>query len=229
MAQVDFYQNELSNLLKNPGSFQGSPGFQFSLDQGLGAVGRSNSRMRGSGNALAALTNYGTGLAMQDYGNTVDRYGRLLGQEQNYDLGQGQNANQATSIANQFSLGKEQNANQAKSIANQFSLGQSQNANAAHANDQQFGLGMYRAGNDFSLGSEQNANTAQNNWYNYNLGQGQNANTAAANQNNFNLNSGRNDIDWFNAQTGRGTAQSNDYYKYLDWLSKNGGQPPGGY
>jgi hypothetical protein len=212
MANVDFYENSLKGLLTDPSSFQGTPGFQFALGQGLNAVNRSNSRMRGSGSALAALTNYGTGLATQDYGNEVDRMGRLLGQEQNYDLGQGNLKLGTDRLAWDKNFGQGQLANQ-----------QYANQTQRLGNQQQFGLGMYQAGNNFALGKEQNANTAQNNWYNYTLGQGQNANTASANQNNFNLNNGRNSIDWYNAQTNRGTAQSNDYYRYLDWLSKNGG------
>lgn len=205
------YANQLRNLVTNPGSFSGTPGYQFALQQGLAGVNASNSRMRGSGNALAALSDRAQGMAQQDYGNEVDRLGKLTGQEQQYDLGQGQNANQATSIANQYSLGQAQNANTAQSNAWNYSLGQGQNANTAqrnafdyslgstqnqntaNANNMNFGLGMYRAGNDFSLGQEQNQNTAQNNLWNYNLGQGQLG------------------VQNYNAQTNRGSAQSNAF------------------
>lgn len=227
MADTAFYGNALKDLLSNPGSFQGTPGFQFALDQGLGAVNRSNSRMRGSGNALAALTNYASGLATQDYGNQVDRLGRLQGQEQQYDLGQESNRLTGARDANNFTLGSQQNANTlrlglgqnenaatanantAQRNAWDYSLGRQQNQNTANANDQQFGLGMYNANNNFALGSQQNQNTANNNWWNYQLGGQQNANTAANNQNNYNLGTGRNAIDWYNAGTNRGQAQSN--------------------
>jgi len=233
MADVGFYGNQLKKLLTDPSSFSGSPGYQFALKQGLDSVNASNSAMRGSGNVLAALTQYGTGLAQQDYGNTVDRYGRLLGQEQGYDINQGNVANTATANANSlalgteanrltglrnandFTLGQGQNANAATRNANDLTLGQGQNANTARANDQQFGLGMYRAGNDYNLGMTNAGNTAQKNWWDYNLGGQQNNITAANNQNNFNVNQGRNAIDWFNANTNRGTAASNSN---LDWL-----------
>lgn len=205
MANVDFYNGQLKDLLTNPGSFQTTPGFDFALKTGLGSISGQNSRMRGSGNVLAALTQYGTGLANQEYGNQVNRLGQLLGQEQSYDLGQGN-----------LKLGNDR-------LAWDKQYGQGQLDNQRTANDQQFGLGMYRAGNDFALGSEQNANTAQNNWWNYNLGREQNANTAAANQNNYNVNMARLPIDWYNAGTNRGSAQSTDYYR---WLQANGG---GGY
>lgn len=205
MANVDFYNNELKNLLTNPGSFTGTPGFQFALNTGLGSIQGQNSRMRGSGNVMAALTRFGTGLASQDYGNQVSRLGSLLGQEQNYDLGQGN-----------LKLGNER-------LDWDKKYGQGVLDNTRTANEQNYGLGMYRAGNEFALGSEQNANTAQNNWMNYLLGHEQNNNTASANQNSYNLNASRIPIDWFNAQTSRGAAQSGDYFKWLDYLKNGGG------
>lgn len=187
MAQVDYYNTQLKDLLTNP---TGSPGFQFGLDSGLNAINRSNSRMRGSGGALAALTKFGTGYALQDWGNQVDRMGRLLGQEQGYDLGQGNLKLGNDKLAWDKEYGTGQLTNQKLGLDN-----------AKLANDQQYGLGMYKAGNDFALGSEQNANTSQNNWWNYLLGQGQNNNTAANNENNFNTNQFKNWIDWFNSQS----------------------------
>ena len=86
-ANVDFYGNELRKYLTDPAAFKGSPGYQFALDQGAQAIQRQNSAQRGSANVLAELMKYGSGLAAQDYGNTVDRLGRLAGQEQQYDLG----------------------------------------------------------------------------------------------------------------------------------------------
>jgi len=104
-ANVDLYQNELRRLITDPSSFSGSPGFRFALDQGTQAISRASSANRGSGNVLAELMKYGTGLAAQDYGDTVDRLGRLSGQEQQYDLGLGQNENTRRRGDQDFGLG----------------------------------------------------------------------------------------------------------------------------
>ena len=117
------YGNQIRDMLTNPGSFQGTPGFKFALDQGTNAINASNSSTRGSGNVLAELMKYGTGLANQDYGAQLGRLTNLQGQAQNYDLGQGQNANQTQSIANQYALGQGQNANTAQNNRWNYELG----------------------------------------------------------------------------------------------------------
>lgn len=63
-------------------AFQASPGYQFSLDQGTQAAlrGASAAGMLTSGNTLTALTQYGTGLANQEYGSWLDRLNGLSGQ-----------------------------------------------------------------------------------------------------------------------------------------------------
>jgi hypothetical protein len=60
-------------------AFQTSPGYQFQLDQGIGALDRSAAAngMLASGNQLAALTQYGQGLANQEYGNWTSQLGSL--------------------------------------------------------------------------------------------------------------------------------------------------------
>lgn len=225
------YSNKLKALLEDPASFQKTPGFQFALDTGLGALQRSNSKMRGSGNALAALTQYGTGLANQEYGSQLDRLGNLSGQEQQYDVSQ-------TSNANTLLLGQEANRNTATRNTNDLSLGREANANTRQRNDY-----------DYTLGSQANSNNAQRNKWDYEIG-GRNADNVAGRnaadydlggrqidagqerawwdhsdaqdrlgldysraENDFNLNSRRNDLDWFNANTNRGTARSGDYYR----------------
>ncbi len=59
------YQNQLKNLVTNPGSFESSPYYQFSLNQGLNALQRKGTVR--SGNKLAELMKYGQGLASQSY------------------------------------------------------------------------------------------------------------------------------------------------------------------
>src|SRR5690606_28346611 len=52
-------------------AFRRSPDYQFALQEGLGAVERSNAGrgMLRSGNTLRDLTNFGQGLATQTFGN----------------------------------------------------------------------------------------------------------------------------------------------------------------
>jgi len=76
------FRNRLRDLMQNPGSFEGSVGYNFARDQALGATSRAMSGQRGSGNALAALQRQAAGLAQQDYGNEVDRSLRAAQLEQ---------------------------------------------------------------------------------------------------------------------------------------------------
>lgn len=224
-ADPGFYQNKLKSLISDPSSFTGTPDYQFALNQGLNAVNASNSTMRGSGNALADLVKYGSGLASQNYSDYLGKVGGLAGQEQGYDvnlaqannaaqgnantlaLGNAANANNATRNANDLTLGLGANANTANRNANDLTLGNAQNANTAQRNSNDFGLGMFTAGNNFSLGQEQNANTAQNNWWNYSLGN-------QRNNNDYSLGA-------YNAETGRGAAQSSAFNQgqnnLIDW------------
>lgn len=59
-------------------AFQAGPGYQFALDQGTQAAlrGASAGGMLNSGNTLTALTQFGQGLANQEYGGWL---GRLAG------------------------------------------------------------------------------------------------------------------------------------------------------
>lgn len=209
------YKDQLDSLLTNPSGYSGSPGFQFAMDSGMQGVERGMSTQRGSGNALAALSKYGTGLAQQDYGAQVDRLGKLSGQEQSYDLGLGQNQNTATRNANDLTLGNAQNSNNATRNANDLTLGNAQNVNNANRNNNDMNLGMYRAGNDFSLGQATNATNLQRNYWDNQNNQQQNANNAANNQNNYNSNMYRNQTDQYNAVTNRGNGQSSNYLNLL--------------
>lgn len=77
--------------------YQQSPGYQFQLNQGLGAINNTASARGGvnSGNTLKSLTQYGTGLANQDYQqaytNYVNAQNQQFGQLQTL-AGSGQNA-----------------------------------------------------------------------------------------------------------------------------------------
>lgn len=59
----------------NPDTFQGSPGYQFQLNQGIDAIQNSAAARGGvvSGNTLKALQSYGQGLANQDWYNYLSQ------------------------------------------------------------------------------------------------------------------------------------------------------------
>lgn len=134
------YGNQLSALLNNPGSYSGTPGYKFALDQGLQATERGMSSTRGSGNALAALMDRGVGMANQNYMDYAGLLGKLSGQEQQYDLGQSQNANTADRNENDFNLGQWGAQNTARRDFWNYDLGREQNANVAANNQNNFNV-----------------------------------------------------------------------------------------
>lgn len=69
------YQKALSDLLANPGSITSNPAYQFAYNQGLEAVNRKGNVR--SGAKLAALTNYGQGLASQQFMPLANLYSNL--------------------------------------------------------------------------------------------------------------------------------------------------------
>jgi hypothetical protein len=198
-------RNRLAALLNDPSSFENDPSYQFARDQGLSATARSNSAQRGSGNALAALARYGSGLATQGYNQRVDSLGRIAGQDQQYDLGQQQNANTRIRNANDFTLGMGQNQNTATRNANDFTMG-------TQRNQFDYSLGTQRNANDFTIGTQRNQNDRENNLFNYDLGRGSNYNQFLNNQNQYNLGLQRNATDAYGAQTQRGSTNANNYF-----------------
>jgi hypothetical protein len=104
--QEPFRQEGLNALrdINNPEAFQASPGYQFSVDQGQQAIERSAAARGGlnSGNMLAELSRYGTGVANQEYGNWWDRTMQRVGV--------GQSATNALSGAGQASANNISNA-----------------------------------------------------------------------------------------------------------------------
>ncbi len=83
------------------GAFQTGPGYQFALDQGTQAAlrGASASGMLNSGNTLTALSQYGQGLANQEYGSWLDRLSGVSSQGLQAASGQ---AGQYGNIANLY-------------------------------------------------------------------------------------------------------------------------------
>lgn len=94
----------------NPTGFQGSPGFQFQKQQGIDAATNAAARTGGlGGNALKAITQFGTGLANTDWYNYLSSlnsgWNSLTGGLANLS-GQGASAagqlgNQSANVGNQ--------------------------------------------------------------------------------------------------------------------------------
>jgi hypothetical protein len=99
-------------------TFQGSPGYQFAFDQGTRAVNASagTQGLLGSGSRLKALTQFGQGIANQEFWNYLNQLGNLSTQGQNAasQTGQfGQNyANAASGL-----YGAQGNAQAANAVA----------------------------------------------------------------------------------------------------------------
>ncbi|WP_322884253.1 hypothetical protein U8C35_07805 [Sinorhizobium medicae] len=73
------------------GAFQAGPGYNFALEQGTNAAlrGASAAGMLNSGNTLTALSEYGQGLANQEYGGWLDRLSGAANQGLSAASGQG--------------------------------------------------------------------------------------------------------------------------------------------
>lgn len=85
----NIYDQRLQQLLDNPDSISDTGAYKFRFNQGQQAVERSAAAkgMTGSGNVLAALSDYGAGQASQAYGDEATRLAGLAGTQNNYILG----------------------------------------------------------------------------------------------------------------------------------------------
>ena len=83
------YEKRLQELVSDPNSISDSNAYKFRFNQGQQALerGAAAKGMLGSGNTLAALAQYGQGMASDEYGNEVSRLGALSGQRDSYNLG----------------------------------------------------------------------------------------------------------------------------------------------
>lgn len=117
-------------------NFHAGPGYQFTLDQGLGAINRRRaaSGMLASGNADADAIKYGTGLADQTYGNWQDR----LGSNRQYELGATQGAAQGRSQFDSATAQLYQNDGQNRVGLDTTATGGMANANTGRAGTQQW-------------------------------------------------------------------------------------------
>jgi hypothetical protein len=113
------------------GNFQQSPGYQWSMDQGMRAVdaGAAARGMLRSGATLKAEQTFGTGLADQEFSNYYARLAGLSGQGLTAATGGAQNAQNSANAALQ-------GANAQNSIYGNTMQGLSSNANALLSNQQ---------------------------------------------------------------------------------------------
>lgn len=83
------YEQRLQQLVNDPNSISDSNAYKFRFNQGQQALerGAAAKGMLNSGNTLAALAQYGQGMASDEYGNEVGRLGALSGQRDTYNLG----------------------------------------------------------------------------------------------------------------------------------------------
>lgn len=118
-------------------SFQQSPDYQFTMEQGLQALDRSAAARGGlySGGADADRMGYASGLASQQYGNYYSRIAGLanMGQNQSQYLG---NLGQGLASAQTNTLGQ---LGQANAMTNSATAG----AQAGYANALGQGFGAY--------------------------------------------------------------------------------------
>jgi hypothetical protein len=86
------------------GAFQAGPGYDFAMDQGTQAAlrGASAGGMLNSGNTLTALSQYGQGLANQEYGGWLNRLAGVSSQGLGAAGGQ---ASQYGNLSNLYQLG----------------------------------------------------------------------------------------------------------------------------
>lgn len=215
------YSNKLKQIIG--GDFAGTEGFKSALNTGLTAVNRSNSRMRGSGNALAALTKYGTELAMKDRGDEISRLTALDAGEKSYDLGDRSAKLGTDRLAfdtrmgdGSLALGRDRLALDdrmgAGRLALDADLGHGALDNTRDATTKNFLSTMYRADNDYDVAKEGNANNAQRNWWDHSDTRDRlNLDTVTA-ENQHALEAERAKQAWFNARTARGSARANDYW-----------------
>lgn len=141
------YEVGLGDMPEGYSGFQGSPGFNFLVNQGEDAV-RNQAAARGSlasGATLKALTDYRMGVASQDFGNHYNRLGGLAGSgdqaryalvgERNR-LAAGNNAARAGLSDIRRGLTANSNAARAGSLGNQMNaLGMRGEALATRATD----------------------------------------------------------------------------------------------
>ena len=200
-------RNALRDLQANPGSFTGSPGFSFALQQGQEAARRAAGArgMRGSGNVLAELTSHATGLASQDYGNEFQRRLAAAGQEQEGELAGGRLALDDRLGTGRLDLERGDLALRGELGRGELDLGRGR-----------LSLDNTRSDRDYDIAGRGLDDTREGRWLDYSLGTDRNEIARAGQANDFTLGAGRLDVDRYTAQTGRGAARSADWARRDD-------------
>lgn len=83
------YERRLLEIMNDPDKIANTNAYKFRFNQGQQALERSAAArgMLNSGNTLAALADYGQGLASQEYGNEFNRLSQAVGQRNQFNLG----------------------------------------------------------------------------------------------------------------------------------------------
>jgi hypothetical protein len=119
-ADTGEFGRELSQQ-ERLGYFQESPGYQYQLDQGIGAIDRSaaSQGMLQSGNTMKEVQQYGQNLANQEYGNYIDSLLGQLGYAQQADVNIANTiSGNATNMANYSYAGGMANAAKYSNLSN---------------------------------------------------------------------------------------------------------------
>lgn len=215
-----FAKNYLRRLMDSPGTFTGTPGYQFALDQGTQAINRRAAATggRGSGNVLAEAAKYATGLATQDYGGSVERALRAAALEQEGNISGDRLGLDRELGMGQLDLGRERLALDDRLGTGRLDLegelgrgrlgleGGRLDLDNRRA-DQDFGLGWLRTSNDYDLGRRGIDAGREGRFLDYDLGRGRLDLDGRRADNDFALGVGANDLGWYNAQTNRGRAR----------------------
>jgi hypothetical protein len=203
--------NYLRSLMDNPGSFQGSPGYQFGLEQGQQAIRRRNPAMRGSGNVLAALTQHAVGSAQQDYGNEFNRrlQADALSQE-------GDQFSQRLALDDKLGTGALGVSQGRLAMDDRLGTGrlglERDDLGLRRTNsDRDFGLRTTAQANDFELGSRGADLAETDSWRRHSLGGRRLALDESTAANDYSLRRDAGARGWYDSQTQRGSARSQDW------------------
>lgn len=182
------FNSLLAQFMENPSSYTQSPGYKFTMDQGLNSATAKLASMGllNSGYGGDQLVRTAGGIAAQGYDNALARMLQGAGMENQYDLGS------RAADTSQF------NADTSRQSANQ-----------------NFGLDTLRTANAYDLGMRGLQQQGNKDWWSYQLDSQRNNQNAANAENEWNLGVDRNNANWYNAATNRGQARSDSYYRGL--------------
>ncbi len=219
----------MANYLKDlmAGGFQGSPGYQFALDQGQQSIRRRNPGMRGSGNVLAALTQHAVGSAQQDYGNEFQRRLAADSLDQQGELARGRLALDDRLGTGALGVSRDRASLDRTLGTGRLDLDRELGRGRSVLDRDKLGLDAARTMGELDINDRRAGIDEQQGWWNYDLGRRRLNLDTAGQENTFNTARDRNAVDWYGARTNRGAARSQDY----DRRQRLGNRDPwgGGY